>query len=254
MPGRRARLQSSNRLSRTITERELVDPDLSSMANLPSISDPQDRGSALTNVVVLPRTFCGDDAALVAAMRAGHPGAKAEFFSRYAPQVERIITHVIGFDLELSDILQETFTRAVESMPRLDSPVSLKPWLFRIATMSARKALRSRARRKWLRFFSDAEDESHHEPIAGVIDPDDARAVSSVYRILNDLPTDERIAFALRFIEGMELTEVATATAVSLATIKRRLKRAETRFIAAARQEPTLSEWLERGSRWQSSE
>ncbi len=224
------------------------------MPNLPIMSDPPDRGSALTNVVVLPRTFCGDDAALVAAMRAGHPGANAEFFNRYAPQVERIITHVIGFDLELSDILQETFTKAVATMCQLESPASLKPWLFRIATMSARKTLRSRARRNWLRFFSDAEDESHHQPIASMVDPDDARAVSSVYQILNDLPTDERIAFALRFIEGMELTEVAAASAVSLATIKRRLKRAETRFIAAAQQDPTLSEWLKRGSRWQSSE
>lgn len=224
------------------------------MANLPSTSDPPARESGPTNVVVLPRTFCGDDAALVSAMRAGHPGAKAEFFNRYAPQVERIITHVIGFDRELSDILQETFTKAVAAIDQLKSPASLKPWLFRVAAMSARKTLRSRARHKWLCFLSDAEDESHHEPVAGISDPDDARAVSSVYRILNDLPTDERIAFALRFIEGMELAEVATTSAVSLATIKRRIKRAEVRFLAAAQRDPTLSEWLERGSRWQSSE
>jgi RNA polymerase sigma-70 factor (ECF subfamily) len=58
------------------------------------------------------------------------------------------------------------------------------------------------------------------------------------------LPADERIPFALRFIDGMELTEVARACTVSLATIKRRLSRAEQRFTAFAALEPALAEWL----------
>jgi RNA polymerase sigma-70 factor (ECF subfamily) len=222
------------------------------MANLPRSSEPHGRDPAPGNLVVLPRQFCGDDAALVAAVRAGHPGARAEFFNRFAPQIERIITHVIGFDRELSDILQETFTNAVASLNQLESPAALKPWLFRIAAMAARKTLRSRSRRSWLRFFSDADDEAHHEPLTGMADPDDVRGVNAVYAILDELPTDERVAFALRFIEGMELTEVATASGVSLATVKRRLKHTESRFVAAAQRDPTLSEWLERNSRWQS--
>lgn len=225
----------------------------SSMANHPRTSDRLERESPQSNLLVLPRKFYGDDAALVAAMLAGHQGARAEFFNRYAPQVERIITHVIGFDRELADILQETFTKAVASLHQLESPASLKPWIFRIAAMAARKTLRTRARRHWLRFFFDAEDESQHEPETSMANPDDVRAVHQVYAILEMLPCDERVAFALRFIEGMELTETAAACAVSLATIKRRLKRAEARFLAAAQRDPTLSAWLERGSRWQSS-
>jgi RNA polymerase sigma-70 factor (ECF subfamily) len=224
------------------------------MAHPSQRTDSKIREPGQGNLIVLQRTFVGDDAALVAAIRAGHRGARAEFFNRFASQVERIITHVIGFDRDLADILQDTFTRAVGTLDQLESPASLKPWLFRIAAMSARKVLRTRKRRAWLRIFADSEEETRHEPATSMADPDDARAIATVYGILGKLPTDERIAFALRFIEGMELTEVASACRVSLATIKRRLKRAEERFLSAAQLEPTLSDWLERGSRWQTNQ
>ena len=68
--------------------------------------------------------------------------------------------------------------------------------------------------------------------------------MQAVYRVLGGLDTDQRIAFALRFIAGMELTEVAASCGVSLATIKRRLSRAQNIFSAAAVREPALAEWL----------
>ena len=61
---------------------------------------------------------------------------------------------------------------------------------------------------------------------------------------------DKFIAFALRFVDGMELVEVAEACEVSLATIKRRLARAQAKFTNIARTYPVLHEWLERGARW----
>ena len=56
--------------------------------------------------------------------------------------------------------------------------------------------------------------------------------------ILDRLPVDERLAFALRYINGLELVAVAAACDVSLATVKRRLQRAERSFVAAAKRRP----------------
>jgi RNA polymerase sigma-70 factor (ECF subfamily) len=47
----------------------------------------------------------------------------------------------------------------------------------------------------------------------------------------------------------MELVEVADACDVSLATIKRRLARAQKRFKNIAAQYPALGSWLDGGSR-----
>jgi RNA polymerase sigma-70 factor, ECF subfamily len=201
--------------------------------------------------IVLPLAFTGDEAALVEALRANHPGAKAAFFQRYVKLVERIITHVIGFDSELPDILQEVFVSALGSIHSLQDPSALQAWLGRVATLTARKVLRGRSRRAWLRRFLDSAEEERYEPVSIGVDVEGRRALRAVYNVLGDLPTDERIAFALRFIDGMELTEVAAACHVSLATIKRRLVRAERRFVAIGRRFPELAQWIDGGSRWQ---
>jgi RNA polymerase sigma-70 factor, ECF subfamily len=200
----------------------------------------------------VPLPFMAEsDVALVQGLRADNAGAKAAFFARYAPEVERLITHLIGFDRELADILQEVFVQALSSLHNLRDPAALKPWLFRIATHSARRTLRSRSRRAWLRFFVDSDEETRHEPTTPGPDVEGAESVHAVYTVLRKLPANERIAFALRHIDGMELSEVAASCSVSLATIKRRLNRAEARFLRCALSQPTLRAWVEESSRWQ---
>jgi RNA polymerase sigma-70 factor (ECF subfamily) len=220
----------------------------------PMLSRPYEvkpKGGGQPEGVVLPLSFTGDDAALVAALKVNHPGAKAALFHRYIRLVERIVTHVLGFDPELSDILQEVFTRALGSIHLLRDPSALQPWLSRLTTLTARRILRSRSRRSWLRRFTDAEEEAQYEPVTAGPDLEHRLALRAVYQLLQALPTDERIAFALRFIDGMELIEISFACKVSVSTVKRRLQRAERRFLAGARRQPVLAEWLEGGSRWQ---
>jgi RNA polymerase sigma-70 factor (ECF subfamily) len=195
--------------------------------------------------------FTGEDGELVAALRENHPGAKAVFFQTYSNYVERLVTHVIGFDRELADIIQEVFLNALGGLPKLKDATALKPWLATVTINTARKVLRTRSRRSWLRLFRDPEDEFLVRQTVAGTDHEALRAVHTVYEVLRELPADENIAFALRFIEGMELTEVAAACDVSLATIKRRLSRAEQRFVSAARRRPELDEWLKGGTRWE---
>ncbi len=201
-------------------------------------------------VVRLNVPFVGDEAALVNAIRDGNTSAKAELFRRYAPPLERLITHVLGYDSELADILQETFAAALRSLGGLKDPEALKPWLFSIATRTAKKALRSRARRRWLRYFNDDEDEALHEPSVEPQNPESMRAAREVYAILERLPVDDRLVFALRYIHELELVAVAMLCGVSLSTVKRRLQSAEKRFVAAAMKVPSLVDWIERGERW----
>ena len=223
------------------------EPMSSSRPKIPSSSGA--RGTS----VVLPLAFLGDDAALVAAVMEGHAGAKAALFQRYSAFVERVITHVLGFDRELSDILQDVFLNALGSIHQLKDPRLLRPWLYQVTTLTARKVLRKRSRRKWLRLFVDTDEELRWEIEHARTDAstESRHAVRAVYGVLERLPADERIAFALRYMEGLELTEVAGASGVSLATVKRRLRRAEQRFTRAAARHPELREWLAGGARWE---
>lgn len=198
-----------------------------------------------------PLSFAGDDTALVSAIRAGNGSAKAELFRRYAPQLERFITHLLGHDAELADVLQETFVSAWRSLGALKYPNALRPWLFRIAARTAQKGLRSRTREHWLRGFTDEEDEARNEPRIDPPSAESRRAAHAVYALLERLPDNERLAFELRNIEGRDLAGVAEACNVSLATIKRRLQRAEQNFLLLARDVPALIDWLASGPQCQ---
>jgi RNA polymerase sigma-70 factor (ECF subfamily) len=99
---------------------------------------------------------------------------------------------------------------------------------------------------------------------ASLVDPDDAAAeetptaemtlpvetamrlaLASLARILTEVPPEERLMLVLRYVEEMELTEVAAASGVSLATVKRRLNKAASRILARAKRDAILTELLE---------
>lgn len=189
-----------------------------------------------------------DDRALVEALIAGNPAARAVLFDRYVGHVERILVRILGHDCELADLLHEVFARSLAAIETLEDPAALKAWLTGVAVLTARESLRRRARGRWLRFFP-AEDLPEVE--AAIADEETREALRATYRVIDRLCVDDRIAFALRFIDGLELTDVAAACRVSLNTVKRRLARAERRFVAYASREPALRGWLQGGTRWQ---
>jgi RNA polymerase sigma-70 factor (ECF subfamily) len=187
------------------------------------------------------------DGPLVSALRSGRPGAADAFFQRYVDHVRRVVVRVMNLDAEIEDIIHDVFLDALRSIDRLKEPDALKMWLTSIALFKARRVLRQRRRRSWLRLATPDELEKVARSGGG---SELAEAMHCTYLVLNELPPDERIAFALRFIEGMELIELAEACRTSVATIRRRLQRAQDRFLRKARRYPVLSARIAEGSRW----
>jgi RNA polymerase sigma-70 factor, ECF subfamily len=191
--------------------------------------------------------FLGDDCALVQALVSGHPGAPAELFDRYGSSVQRLLTHVLGFDAELPDLLHEVFARALQQIAALEDGDRLRGWLASIAVFTARSCIRTRRRWRWLMAAPDRV--ADRVPAPGV--PDEVReAVRCTYEVLDRMRTEQRLTFALRYIDGLGLADLAEVLGVSLATAKRRLSRAEKRFLALAARRPTLRPWIEEGKRW----
>ncbi len=197
--------------------------------------------------VVRALPFAGDDVALVAAIRAGQTGAAVALVDRYGPHLERVICRVLGPDQELVDVLHDVVAHALANIDQVRDAANLKAWLTQVAVFSARGVIRRRRRRSWLAFWSpsDLPDIAHTD-----ISPETRDVLAATYSVLAELPDDERIAFSLRFIDQMELAEVASALSVSLATVKRILKRAEGRFVAIAQRYPAVLDAMQQGSRW----
>jgi RNA polymerase sigma-70 factor (ECF subfamily) len=175
------------------------------------------------------------------------PAAIEAFYDRHSTHATRVLARILGPEPELADLQHEVFVRALSSMDALKDPSSVKAWLGGIAANTAKRYLQRRARGRWLRFFSPDE---LPEVEASNVSEDVNEALRATYWALDRLPADERIAFVLRVIDDMELTEIAATCGTSLSTVKRRLARAEAQFLAIASKHPVLSAWIEGGTRW----
>jgi RNA polymerase sigma-70 factor, ECF subfamily len=191
-----------------------------------------------------------DDQALVRALRADDPRAPAALFDRHGEHVTRVVLRIIGNHADVAELVNEAMLRAIQRIELLEDAPLLRSWLSSIAVNVSREYIRSRARRRWVRFlgWEDAPDTQAPAP-----DDDAADALREVYRALDRLGIEDRIVFAMRYINSMDLVDVAAALGVSLATIKRRLAKAEKRFVALARTNEVLLELMQGGARWKSS-
>jgi RNA polymerase sigma-70 factor (ECF subfamily) len=64
------------------------------------------------------------------------------------------------------------------------------------------------------------------------------------YRLLDRLSANDRTAFVLRQVEGMSLDEIVSATGASLATVKRRVRRASQAMAILAKAHPDLVHYV----------
>lgn len=181
-----------------------------------------------------------DDARLLRGLREHEPWAAAVLANRYLDHVRRVLVRVMGVgEPELDDLVQEVFARALAGVHRLSYAGALTSWLTNIAVFTGRETIRRRSRWRWLGFVANPPERPGPQA-----SPEVSEAARAVYALLDRLPVDERIAFALHEVDGMDLDEVAAACGVSVPTVRRRLARAGRRFFAWAADCEPLSPWL----------
>jgi RNA polymerase sigma-70 factor (ECF subfamily) len=177
---------------------------------------------------------------------AGRADAATALFDHHGRFIQRVLGRILGPDPELMDVLHDVFVEAMQSLHRLGDPKCLRAWLSTVAVHTARGHIRRRRRRRIFQYLP-----FYAVPQVSVIPRIDewSEPLRVTYQVLDRMNDDDRILITLRFIEQMELTEVAAAVGVSLATVKRRLAKASVRFFDLAGKEPSLVEWMKEAKR-----
>ena len=153
---------------------------------------------------------------------------------------------ILGDARVIEDLTQDVFVRVFARVAEVREPEALSSFVASVAVFVAREAIRKKRRHRWLAFFA-SEDVPE---VTTTDDPEAKEALRTFYRVLDELDPDERVAFVLRFVEGMELRDVAVASGCSLATVKRRIDRGSARFVERCKGDEVLSRWLKEGDRW----
>jgi RNA polymerase sigma-70 factor (ECF subfamily) len=138
--------------------------------------------------------------------------------------VASVCLRISGRRSELEDLIQEVFAEAASTFKALREPDAIRGWLATIAVRVTRKRLFRRRLYGLVGLGSPAEYEALPDLGAS---PYDRLLLAAIYRALDELAPDDRIAFVLHHIEGETLASVAKLAGCSITTAKRRIFRAK---------------------------
>lgn len=174
-----------------------------------------------------------DDSAAMAAP-AGEAATEAfgEIVAAHRQQIFRFLLASTR-DIDLAETLtQECFLKAHRSWSSFRGESSAMTWLMRIAINLEKDYWRNRRIQFWRQTRSNAVDlDEASEWLPSGERSAEARLmakeqVKAVWRVVAGLSARQRTVFLLRYVEEMELEEIAQATGLSAGTVKAHLSRA----------------------------
>jgi len=149
-------------------------------------------------------------------------GSFADWFSRHERTLTRFIYRQVPCTMDVEDILQVTFVRAMRGYARFDGRSAISTWLLGIAANVIRHHVRSKARRQRLErhlqvTFGDGRETRLSERIEA------KHSLVAANDALKRLDSDKRQAFVLCELEGLTAREAAQTLGATETTVWKRV-------------------------------
>lgn len=167
------------------------------------------------------------DAQLVALGMRGDNAALELLYRRHVAFAINLATRIEGSARDVEDIAHDAFLRAFERLGDLSDPAAFKSWLGSIVVHRVRSRMRRTRLLSMLGMGRSAEPVDLDALASPEASPHARAQIAQIYALLQTLPADDRIAWILRAVEGHDLETVARMVGCSLATVKRRISRAQ---------------------------
>lgn len=181
------------------------------------------------------------DAQLVALCTEGNMQAFEVLYRRHAAFAIHLATRIEGSPRDVEDIVHDAFLRAFERLRDLTDKSAFRGWLGSIVVHAVRSRMRRAKLLNVLGLGRSSEPVDLDSIASSDASPHVRAQLAQIYALLRTLSADDRIAWTLRHIEGHELEAVANLTRCSLATVKRRILRAQ-QFLDEHFVDPTSKE------------
>ena len=148
----------------------------------------------------------------------GDQVAFAQLVAEHHAAMTRVAYVIAGDPAVAADAVQSAWSIAWQRIGGLREPSHVRAWLVAIAANEARQSLRRRRRRPIVDLSATLDRR-------GDGDPADAIHLVDLERALRRLDPDERALIALRYVAGLDSTEIATQLGGSASGIRSRLAR-----------------------------
>lgn len=197
----------------------------------------------------------GDEAVLVAALRAGDDQAFSSLLDRYYDTMLRVARLHVASREAAEDVVQETFLGVIQGIDRFEARSSFRTWMFRILVNRAKTRGQREGRTRPFSSFA-----SELEPGGPSVDPDrfvaegrwagfwavppaaqhlpEARVLASevgdqLAAAIDALPPAQRLVLTLRDVNGLSSTEACDLLDITEANQRVLLHRGRTKVRAS---------------------
>jgi RNA polymerase sigma-70 factor, ECF subfamily len=181
------------------------------------------------------------EAGLVNALHQHQPGAMAALVDRHGEYLLKVAARILGPELDAEPVVTEAIRRGLESLHLLREPGALRTFLTSLVVSVAMDRLRAR---RWRGRLSRVFSLLWNRPDQDKPLPEWSETLLATYRVLDSMADRERAVFVLRFMQGMELSELSCVFGQSLRTIRSRLAQAEKSFLRQGARQAILHPWI----------
>lgn len=184
-----------------------------------------------------PQTVEESESTLVTAAKAGDYDAFEQLVNRYEHKIYRLGLNITGNPEDAEDVLQETFLKAFENLPRFREDSRFYTWIVRIGVNQALMKLRKRRTDKSVSLDDPIEENGEVIPRdfadwkpnpEQLLGRTETREIME--RAIQNLPVSFRTVFQLRDVEGLSTEETAEMLGLTISAVKARLFRARLRL------------------------
>ena len=157
----------------------------------------------------------------------------------YETPVYNYVLRLVGDRALAEDLTQEVFLRVYQGLPKFSLRCRFTTWLFQVTKNRVLDELRANERRP--RSVVTIDDIPPLEVLDAPVER--VEAMDAVWRSVDDLNVDLKMALLLRDVVGLSYTEIADSLEITLATVKWRIYKAREEVqLALAREGITFGE------------
>jgi RNA polymerase sigma-70 factor, ECF subfamily len=149
----------------------------------------------------------------------GDERAFAIIVRAYETPVFNYVLRLVGDRALAEDLTQEVFLRVFQGLPKFSLRCKFTTWLFQVTKNRVLDELRASERRP--RHLVALDDVAPLEVMDAPIER--GETVDALWRAIEGLSNDLKMALLLRDVAGLSYTEIADALEVTLATVKWRI-------------------------------
>jgi RNA polymerase sigma-70 factor (ECF subfamily) len=161
----------------------------------------------------------------------------------YETPVFNYVLRLVGDRALAEDLTQEVFLRVYQGLPKFSLRCRFTTWLFQVTKNRVLDELRASERRP--RAVVAIDDIPPLEVLDAPVER--VEAMDAVWRSVNDLNVELKMALLLRDVVGLSYTEIADALEITLATVKWRIYKAREEVqLALAREGITFGHQVEK--------